>query len=114
MSDNGATLPEGYALVGGNNEIVTVASEKITVEGVDSKNYELLETEAPLGFNKIDSRIAITILTDNTLIKEVENFSGSVLPSTGGIGTTIFYILGGILIVAGVAYFIVRRKASAE
>lgn len=114
MSDNDATLPEGYALVGGNNEIVTVASEKITVEGVDSKNYELLETEAPLGFNKIDDRIPITILTDNTLIKDVENFSGSVLPSTGGIGTTIFYILGGILIVAGVAYFIVRRKASAE
>jgi len=44
----------------------------------------------------------------------VVNKTGSMLPSTGGIGTTIFYILGGILIVAGVAYFIVRRKADVE
>ena len=45
---------------------------------------------------------------------KVENLSGLTLPSTGGIGTTIFYIVGGILIVAGVAYFILRRKADAE
>ncbi len=44
----------------------------------------------------------------------VVNKTGSLLPSTGGIGTTIFYILGGILIVAGVAYFMVRRKVNAE
>ncbi len=45
---------------------------------------------------------------------DVANNQGTLLPSTGGIGTTIFYIIGGILIVAGVAYFIVRRKANAE
>ncbi len=45
---------------------------------------------------------------------KVENKSGLVLPSTGGIGTTIFYIVGGLLIVAGVAYFIVRRKSNAQ
>ncbi|SFQ32666.1 LPXTG-motif cell wall anchor domain-containing protein [Butyrivibrio proteoclasticus] len=46
--------------------------------------------------------------------KLVVNKTGSILPSTGGIGTTLFYIFGGVLIIAGVAYFIVRRKADAE
>lgn len=46
--------------------------------------------------------------------KLVVNKTGSILPSTGGIGTKLFYIFGGVLIIAGVAYFIVRRKADAE
>lgn len=46
--------------------------------------------------------------------KLVVNKTGSILPSTGGIGTTLFYIFGGVLIIAGVAYFIVRRKADVE
>ena len=119
----GEELPDGYDLVQPRtaedgtvyaNEITTLASRNIVVEGVDSRNYELLETEAPLGFNKLDKPKKITVDANNNLVAEVENLSGSVLPSTGGVGTTIFYILGGILIVAGVAYFIVRRKASAE
>ena len=44
----------------------------------------------------------------------VVNTSGTVLPSTGGVGTTIFYIVGAVLIIAGVAYFILKRKADAE
>ncbi|WP_026525502.1 isopeptide-forming domain-containing fimbrial protein [Butyrivibrio sp. MB2005] len=44
----------------------------------------------------------------------IVNTTGATLPSTGGIGTTIFYIVGGLLIVAGVAFFIVRRKGDAE
>ena len=45
---------------------------------------------------------------------DVQNTKGTLLPSTGGMGTTVFYIVGAILIIAGVAYFIVRRKADAE
>ena len=45
---------------------------------------------------------------------EIVNKSGVTLPSTGGIGTTIFYIVGGLLIVAAAVFFVVRRKGDAE
>ncbi len=45
---------------------------------------------------------------------KIVNRTGVELPSTGGIGTTIFYIIGGLLIVAAVVFFVVRRKADAE
>lgn len=117
--NDGETIPTGFKAIPKNEktgleyEITTVAEDKITILGVDNRTYTLVETEAPLGFTKIEDK-DIQIETDNSLVVEVPNLSGSILPSTGGIGTTIFYILGGILIVAGVAYFIVRRKANAE
>ncbi len=106
-------VPEGYKAAA-DNKIVTVATDKITVEGVDSDKYLLEETDAPLGFTKLEAPVEIEVNADNSLVADVPNLSGLVLPSTGGIGTTIFYILGGILIVAGVAYFMVRRKVNAE
>ncbi len=45
---------------------------------------------------------------------DVANNQGTLLPSTGGIGTTIFYIVGAVLIIAGIAYFILRRKSSVQ
>lgn len=49
-------------------------------------------------------------LDDGTVSTNVVNSKGSTLPSTGGIGTTIFYVLGGVLIVgAGVALFVRKR-----
>ena len=117
--------------------LVSDSKGRIDVEGFDADDkYYLLETKAPLGFNKADKATEFVIKSTNnaagaTLENElkqvdgdknpisvltigIENKTGSLLPSTGGMGTTIFYILGGLLIVAGVAYFIVRRKASAE
>ena len=41
----------------------------------------------------------------------VENKAGAELPSTGGIGTTIFYIIGGLLVVGAAVVLIARRKA---
>ena len=119
VSTDGAT----YTVVaedteGATNEIVTIADKKITVKGLDSDNYELTETKAPEGRNLLDKPVKVTI--NKTVSVEapaeiaIPNGTGSLLPSTGGIGTTIFYIIGGILIVAGFAYFIVRRKADAE
>lgn len=107
----GEKIPDGYTAA---DVIETVATGTIKVVGVDSDKYYLEETEAPAGFNKIQGRIEIQVAADNSLIKDVENLSGAVLPSTGGIGTTIFYIIGGLLIVAAVVFFVVRRKGDAE
>ncbi|WP_022775960.1 SpaH/EbpB family LPXTG-anchored major pilin [Butyrivibrio sp. AE2015] len=119
VSTDGATytvVAEGTE--GATNEIVTIADKKITVNGLDADTYELTETQAPEGRNLLDGPVEVTI--NNTVSVKtpaeiaIPNGTGSLLPSTGGIGTTIFYIIGGILIVAGFAYFIVRRKADAE
>ena len=94
--------------------IVVDGEGKAKVIGLDNTSYYLQEEVAPTGYNKLTSRIAVTNLGNLDKPVQVENNSGSVLPSTGGIGTTIFYIIGGILIVAGVAYFLVKRKSDAE
>ena len=43
---------------------------------------------------------------------EVVNREGTVLPDTGGIGTTMFYVIGGILMVCAGILLVVRRKAA--
>ncbi len=91
-------------------------------EGLKNGTYTLTESTVPAGYNKAADE-TVTISGGNfsaeelsKLEKEVTviNKAGALLPSTGGIGTTIFYIIGGLLIVAAVVFFVVRRKADAE
>ncbi len=96
----------------------------IYIEGIDyDKELVLTETEAPANYNLLTDSVSIAAnpyvvkMTDSLVLAglfKVANNVGSILPSTGGIGTTIFYIVGAVLIIAGVAYFIVRRKANAQ
>ena len=96
-------------------EIVTDATGKFTIEGLDSDTYYLTETEAPKGYNKLAAPITVTIDANGKVnetvdgVIEVENKSGTELPSTGGMGTTVFYVLGGILAV-GAAVLLVTKK----
>ncbi|MBR1641410.1 MAG: isopeptide-forming domain-containing fimbrial protein [Butyrivibrio sp.] len=119
---------------GATTDVIVNKNDISNFYGLDEGTYYLVEkeTDAP-GYNILTTPVAVTITavrennkptaewtvsvgevvaTDKTVI--VTNTKGTMLPSTGGIGTTIFYIIGGLLIVAGVAYFIVRRKANAE
>ena len=135
---------DGYYYVdaNGSSEVTTDANGFILIRGLDNKGdtYKLTETETLTGYNLLSAPVTLKLTKDvvgpyapsvdsvdrndkNIPLEEqttyvelvtIANNTGSLLPSTGGIGTTIFYIIGGILIVAGVAYFIVRRKASAE
>lgn len=100
-------------------EITTTADKPITIQGLDKKIYWLEETEAPSKYNKLDKRVRVDLsngnlkattayLTDNSGVG-VENKSGTLLPSTGGIGTTIFYVVGGILM-AGAVVLLVSKK----
>ena len=51
-------------------------------------------------------------LTAGSITTTVVNKSGSELPSTGGIGTTIFYVLGGVLILAAVVLLVTKKRMS--
>jgi fimbrial isopeptide formation D2 family protein/LPXTG-motif cell wall-anchored protein len=53
-------------------------------------------------------------LDSGELYAEIENNSGQVLPSTGGIGTTIFYIVGAILVIGAGVIMITRRRMEAN
>lgn len=51
---------------------------------------------------------------DDTVKLTVENNQGSVLPGTGGIGTTIFYVIGGLLVCGAAVMAITKKKLSTE
>ena len=104
-----------YRVANGNesdavDEFVTVASGNITIKGVDlDEGYSIVETEAPAGYNKLTDAVSITVNKDNSLIQPVENNKGTALPSTGGRGTRIFYLVG-IICVAGAGIVLVSRR----
>jgi fimbrial isopeptide formation D2 family protein/LPXTG-motif cell wall-anchored protein len=120
------TLTDGVYVVDENGSDTLTSNDdgEILVKGIDAdKTLVLTETKAPKDYNlltdpvTIGSEYIVVIDEEDTPMEElfpVANFVGTILPSTGGMGTTIFYIVGAVLIVAGVAYFIVRRKAHAE
>lgn len=87
---------------------------KIKISGLDSDTYYLTETEAPVGYNILVKDTEVLVSHDEVLTFEIANNTGKELPSTGGIGTTIFYIAGGALVVAAVAVLITKRRMGAE
>ena len=101
-------------------EITTDGTGKFTIQGLDADTYYLIETAAPAGYNKLAGPVTIVIGENGVVngtteapqgVNEVKvlNQSGTELPSTGGIGTTIFYVLGCVL-VAGAAILLITKK----
>ena len=58
--------------------------------------------------------VEVTVLPTNALTVEVPNASGTELPSTGGMGTTIFYVLGGVLVLGAVVLMVTRKRMKSE
>lgn len=85
-------------------------------EGLADGTYYLEETKAPEGYNPLSEPKEITVKGSNTdpsklTIKEgVANSTGTILPSTGGMGTTFFYVIGGIFVLASVVLLITRKR----
>lgn len=116
-----ATSGDGTTTWSDNAILTTDANGKIEIDGLDADTYYLREIEAPAGYNKLAEDFKVVIngatkeesgnLTYTTVTAEVNNQSGTQLPSTGGVGTTVFYVLGGILAVGAAVLLIARKRA---
>ena len=104
-------------------EITTDATGKFTIKGLDADTYYLTETAAPAGYNKLAGPVTIVIGENGVVngtteapqgVDEVKvlNQSGAELPSTGGMGTTLFYVLGSVLVVGAVVLLVTRKRMS--
>ena len=106
---------------------IDVEGYNLRVNGLAEGTYYLVETKAPDGFNKLTAPIVIkitkstdtdvnkwTISKDGTVetdkIIDVENSTGSILPSTGGMGTIAFTVVAGLLVLGVAVSFIRDRK----
>ena len=97
---------------GAVESFTTVASGKIVIKGVDLDKYTLVETAAPAGYNILKDPVDVTVLNTEGLTVEVPNATGTELPSTGGMGTTIFYVVGSILVIGAAVLLITRKRMS--
>ena len=105
--------------------LTTNTQGKIEIDGLDADTYYLREIKAPAGYNALGQDVEVKItgattkedgsdsLTYTTVVAEINNQSGTELPSTGGMGTTVFYILGSVLVL-GAAVVLVTRKRMKE
>ena len=114
-----------YDPTGTVTSFTSPADGRIHIQGLDAATYYLYETAAPSGYNLMGSSVKVVIeqgtgkvfknltaTTDKTI--DIENRTGNLLPSTGGIGTTIFYVVGGILLVVAGVLLVVRKRMSSS
>jgi len=111
-----------YNSKSGNITLTSYSDGKINIKGIQADTYYLKEIEAPKGYNLIKTPIKIVVTSDtdgkgvvkvdNEVVDQVNvlNNYGSLLPSTGGMGTTLIYAIGCILVLSsGVVLFLKRR-----
>lgn len=87
-------------------------------DGLANGDYYLVETKAPDGYNQLTEPHKVTVAgsstdtTKLTAIAKVANSTGAELPSTGGMGTTLFYVLGAVLVVGAGVLLITKKRMS--
>ena len=98
----------------GVETFTTVSGGDIVIWGVDQADYTLLEVDAPEGYNPLTEEVSVDVNADNSTRADVENKFGNELPSTGGIGTVIFYVVGAALLIGCGVVLISRRRVSGK
>lgn len=121
---------DGKSVIPADATVVTTdVNGAAAFEGVKNGTYQLVETEAPAGYNLLPDPVEVKVNavldadgnlmtgTDYTAMEvtaEVANSDGSFLPSTGGMGTTLFYVCGIALMLAAVVLLVIKKRADAE
>ena len=119
--------PAGYT----GSVVYVMTAGNITINGLDdATEYYLYETKAPAGYNRLTDAVKFEItatynatgdectnvtaevndVEQSSVSVNVENNRGSTLPSTGGIGTTIFYVIGGGLMAVAAVLLVTKKR----
>ncbi|MBR3680199.1 MAG: isopeptide-forming domain-containing fimbrial protein [Oscillospiraceae bacterium] len=118
-----------YVQVG---ELITTGTDGLaTFAGLGEGIYRITEEEPPTNYNGLTGSIEVTldatatvtnvtwskqdgpddlVFEDNTFKITIENNKGSSLPTTGGMGTTLIYVLGGMLVLCSIVLIITRKR----
>lgn len=127
-SDGSYTVaPAGYT----GSVVKVMTAGKITIKGLDdATEYYLYETKAPAGYNRLTDAVkfkitatynetgdhytsvtaAVNDVDQQSVSVQVANNKGSTLPSTGGIGTTLFYVIGGVLMAVAAVLLVTKKR----
>ena len=119
MNDDG-TYSRDFSTEGKGVEMISGQDGQFNVKGLDAGTYYLRETKTPDGYSACpDTTIVISATHDVNHVDLSGNLSttiinkkdgGITLPSTGGIGTTIFYVVGGGLMVAAIVLLVTKKR----
>lgn len=112
--------------------VTTGETGALVINGLADGTYYLTETKAPRGYNLLREPVNVTIghkdangkltetsfvgnqtETDTSGVVKVENNAGAELPSTGGIGTTVFYVLGSAMALGAVILLVTKKRMAA-
>lgn len=115
-----------------DDTITTGETGELVINGLADGTYYLTETKAPKGYNLLREPVNVTIghkdangkltetsfvadqtETDTSGVVKVENNAGAELPSTGGIGTTVFYVLGSAMALGAVILLVTKKRMAA-
>lgn len=111
--------------------ITTDTNGAAKFQGVDAGTYYLKEVAAPAGYNLLKDDVPVTItatygkdgqITSSTATstsngqyqqtEKVKNNAGAQLPETGGMGTTLFYVVGSVLVIGAAVLLITKKRMS--
>ena len=134
---NGAYTIASESRASAGYTMTTPEGGQISIKGLDDDvTYYLYEIEAPSGYNTLTEPVEIVVATradsdytsdghkldsskqptvtvngkESSSSFEIQNYLGATLPSTGGIGTTIFYVVGGGLMVAAIVLLVTKKR----
>lgn len=120
--NNDGTYSRDFSTGASGVEMISDNKGQFNVKGLDAGTYYLKETTPPAGYSAC-KEIPVTIKADHSrndqvnlegsnLTNDIVNIKagGITLPSTGGIGTTIFYVVGGGLMVAAIVLLVTKKR----
>ena len=132
-TSNTSTTPLKFTVTNGVYKVnpsgttsTIVVDGKVTLEGLDFDTYYLKETKNPSGYNRLISRVSFTVgennrtakITDKIYQKEnnggiqVINKTGAILPSTGGMGTVLFIVIGSLMVLGFGVLLVTKLRIS--
>lgn len=107
--------PVGYNLPNPAETKLTITATIKDNNGVPGEEAALTYLNISVGEETVDpEKPGNGVLADGIVNTTIENNKGATLPETGGIGTTIFYALGGLLTVGAVVLLVTKKRMSAD